>query len=111
MSQYAHLSEPDPEWAEVACLVPQTELPTDFAQYRKDVAEAVGRSLVHRPLSECIFKFPLGVTVRQELLPVTQTTNNIRTYVPDPDKTLGENQHGYLHLFGYLGKYIHLLLP
>ncbi|KAF8489931.1 alpha/beta hydrolase fold-domain-containing protein [Hysterangium stoloniferum] len=111
MSQYAYLSEPDPKWAEVASRVPPTELPKDFAQYRRGLAEAVGRSLSRRPLGECIFKLPLGpktfininyplnckgihlnLTARQWVLPVDGTATSIRTYVPDSNTILGEDQ-------------------
>ncbi|KAF8526232.1 alpha/beta hydrolase fold-domain-containing protein [Hysterangium stoloniferum] len=111
MSQYTHLSEPDPEWDEVASSVPPTELPKDFAQYRRGLAEAVGRSLSRRPLSECIFKLPLepktfinsnyplyckgthlNLTARQWVLPVEVSPKSVRTYVPDPNTLLGEDR-------------------
>ncbi|KAF8489932.1 Alpha/Beta hydrolase protein, partial [Hysterangium stoloniferum] len=87
MSQYAYLSEPDPKWAEVASRVPPTELPKDFAQYRRGLAEAVGRSLSRRPLG-----IHLNLTARQWVLPVDGTATSIRTYVPDSNTILGEDQ-------------------
>ncbi|KAF8514727.1 alpha/beta hydrolase fold-domain-containing protein [Hysterangium stoloniferum] len=87
MSQYAYLSEPDPKWAEVASRVPPTELPKDFSQYRRGLAEAVGRSLSRRPLG-----IHLNLTARQWVLPVDGTLNSVRTYVPDRNTLLGADQ-------------------
>ncbi|KAF8521198.1 Alpha/Beta hydrolase protein [Hysterangium stoloniferum] len=97
MSQYAHLSQPDPEWLKVASFIPQIELPTDFPRYRSEFARGMKHLRASQPSP-----IQAGLTVVENELPVDGGTISYRTYSPELSSALEEDEMHRFPILVYL---------
>ncbi|KAF8521194.1 alpha/beta hydrolase fold-domain-containing protein [Hysterangium stoloniferum] len=100
MSQYAHLSQPDPEWLTAAPPVPQRELPTDFPRYRNEVAQGIKQLCAKQPS-----RYHSNGPDRDRKRTACRWRNDLyRTYSPDLRLAMGEDEmHRYpilVYLYG-----------